>query len=162
MPQSARPGVRSPPHDQVPRRRRPPHPARRSYPPVSAEDQAQPTPPAVTQRLLRTYHDLRRQVDSLALAREELRVHIVNLIEAGAAVEPGRLTCRIRRTNQRRLSKAAVVAALGGEEYERLVASVRPSVQRSLQVFRSRCPTHPPEAGRPPTPEPSPCWWWPW
>jgi ribosomal protein S1 len=86
--------------------------------------------PAVTQQMLQEFMELKAQADR----KESLRQQIVNLLEAGATVEPGALTAFVHRTQQRLLSGKALVPILGEKKVQELKELVEPTVVRQLWV----------------------------
>ena len=66
------------------------------------------------------------------VARERLR--LLRLVDADAPVEPGRLRITVNERPQRRITKAALVEAIGEEECEYLLGEIPPTVIRCLVV----------------------------
>jgi hypothetical protein len=66
--------------------------------------------------------------------REAMRESIVQLLQAGAPVEPGTLTAHLRLQEQRRFSAEQLERLLGAAQVERLRSQLQPSVIVQLIV----------------------------
>ena len=106
---------------------RPPSTADRSRPRVCATEAPNLI---VGQRALREYHALCEAEHR----RKELRRSIVELLEAGAAVESGPFGAYSRQYEQRRFSAEQLVRLLGQAEVERLRRLLQPTVDMHLIV----------------------------
>jgi hypothetical protein len=91
-------------------------------------------PPAVTQAMLAEFVEIRR----LLRRREELRVLILELLEAGRPVEAGPLTASVRRRERRALTAANLGEVIGEENLRVFMAAIPPVTFRRLVVGVNR------------------------
>jgi hypothetical protein len=91
----------------------------------------------IPQKLLREYFELKLREQKLKTDRIALRNRIIATIKSGAILESGTLSCRVRVSRIRRLTRTTITKAFGLEFYERLAAGVEPDEQISLHVFDS-------------------------
>jgi hypothetical protein len=84
----------------------------------------------VGQEMLREY----QRLQEFQRRREAMRESIVEMMEAGATIEPGMLTANLRSTQQRRFSAEQLERLLGAEEVERLRMRLEPIVAVQLIV----------------------------
>ena len=96
------------------------------------------TSPVITQRMLADY----RRLKSMRNHHDQLRKQLLQLVEAGATVEDGRLDVDVRVTTQQRLTVAALVELLGPDVVEELRDSVEPSVFRTLVITERQTEAH--------------------
>jgi hypothetical protein len=94
------------------------------------ETAAQPGRLIVGQAALQQY----RQLMDAQQSREAMRGSIVELLEGGASVEPGPLTARLRRVEQRRFSAPEIERLLGARQLEELRSQLQPIVSVQLIV----------------------------
>lgn len=85
---------------------------------------------AVTQVMLAKY----LEVEELWRVRQELRMRLIGLLEAGATIEPRKLTARIDYGDRVALSRTNLTRTLGEAEFERLAAAVGSTLCRYLRV----------------------------
>ncbi len=88
----------------------------------------------ITQRELEDFAALRSQLDVLKRRVGEERERLIQLVDADAPVEPGRLQITVDEHLQQRITKAALVEAIGEEECEYLLSEIPPTVIRFLIV----------------------------
>jgi len=88
------------------------------------------SPLVVTQDQLSLYQEL----CEVAREKELLRRRIMDLLDQGAAVEPGNLSVEIKPQEARLLTAEKLRAVLGPERVEVLRAQVEPTVRRQLIV----------------------------
>lgn len=75
-------------------------------------------------------------LDELVRRRDELRRNLAARIESGDAIEPGRLSIRLRRTVSTRFSHAKLVAVLGAAATEELGRAIQPTIVTWVQLER--------------------------
>jgi hypothetical protein len=100
--------------------------------PVDAQDRAHVRSCAsvVGQEMLREY----QRLQEFQRRREAMRESIVEMIEGGAAIEPGMLSAHLRSTEQRRFSAEQLERLFGAEQVERLRMRLQPIVVVQLIV----------------------------
>ena len=88
----------------------------------------------ITQRELEDFLALRGQRQALKRRVAQERERLLRLVDADAPVEPGRLQITVDERLQQRITKAALVALIGEEDYECLRGEVPPTAIRYLIV----------------------------
>lgn len=94
---------------------------------------AAPKPDLITQRMLSEFVALGEQ----ARRHRELRQLFMDLLAAGADVEPGPLTAEVRTSRSRRLSRAKLSALIGEELVQTFLEAVEPTESRRLDVRKA-------------------------
>ena len=95
--------------------------------------------PIITQQQLARYRELKMMERS----RKALRKKLLNLLAAGAPVEPGRLRVRVRQHESRRLNFKTASAIFSAEDLDWIRSVIEPTVTHSLVVSPIRTPTLP-------------------
>ncbi len=109
-------------------------------------------PGPITQRMLSEYVALGEQVRR----HRELRQRLMDLLAAGAGVEPGPLAADVRTVRSKRLSVAKLSALIGAENVQIFLEAIEPTEAHRLDVSpapgraepRSVGRTKPPRKGR--------------
>jgi hypothetical protein len=94
----------------------------------------------ISQELLATVADLKRNRDEAERRYEEIRRSVLDLVDSGAEVEPGPLAYRGDLSERRRFSARELREILGTDEAERLRMLMPAHAVRILRVFRARGP----------------------
>jgi hypothetical protein len=88
----------------------------------------------ITQQLLERFQEL----GDLKKEHGALRLQLIGMLQQGAAIEPGGLTLDLHTSETRRLTVAALTAALAPEFVEQLRAQIPPQVNHRLTVKATR------------------------
>jgi hypothetical protein len=97
---------------------------------ASVSQQQPRTTPVVTQEILSVY----RQMSEAVNIKEKLRNKIIADLDAGAVIEPGPLTARIRICEQRRFNAKALATVLGATWVNEVKPQLPLSTTRQLIV----------------------------
>jgi hypothetical protein len=91
----------------------------------------------ISQRLLAAIFEHKRAMDQADERYQATRRKLLELHNAGAAMEPGRFGCQITSSQPRRLNARNLGPILGEEEVARLQALVPTILQHYVTVFDS-------------------------
>ena len=92
----------------------------------------------ISQQMLKELLQLKERVRR----HDELRTHIVGMLEAGCPIESGGLTAVINRVVHRALNGASLLPLLGPDQVNDLKSRITPVTQKQLIVTSSTTASH--------------------